>query len=91
VALAGVVWLSAAAGASADSAVLAAAVRRARRRLRRRLVLPVLVFSVAVIEEFAFCPGAFPARAEKSKQKAEAARTNAKSKLLKRTIFMLMN
>jgi hypothetical protein len=70
----------------------AAGVAAARRRLRRpfRLGVVVLEFSTAVVEEFEFCPR-FPASTGKSKQKAEAAKTNANSKLLKRTIFMNMD
>jgi hypothetical protein len=71
----------------------AAGVAAARRRLRRplRLGVVVLEFSTAVVEEeFVFCPR-FPASTGKSKQKAEATKTNANSKLLKRTIFMNMD
>jgi hypothetical protein len=48
------------------------------------------MFSAAVVDEFEFCPG-FPASAATSRQKAEAAKANANNKLLKRTIFMLMD
>jgi hypothetical protein len=50
----------------------------------------VLTFWTAVVDEFEFCPK-FPANTGKSKQKAEAAKTSANSKLLKRTIFMDMD
>jgi len=78
-----------AAGIVVASAAGAAARRRPRRPLLR-LGVVVLEFSIAVVEEFVFCPG-FPASTGKSKQKAEADKTNANSKLLKRTIFMNMD
>jgi hypothetical protein len=50
----------------------------------------MFAFSVVVVDEFAFCPVGLPAILVESKQKAEAARTNAKMKLLKRTTFKLI-
>jgi hypothetical protein len=81
--------LSLAVGIDMVSGIVVAA-RRRPRRARLRLGVAVLEFSTTVVEEFEFCPK-FPACTGKSKQKAEAAKTNANSKLLKRTIFMHIN
>src|SRR6185503_6976872 len=81
--------ISAGVEAAEGSAVVAAGRRRLRRDLLRVGAL-AFVFSGAVVAEFAFCPE-LPARTGNSKQNAEAASTSANSKLLKRTIFMLMN
>jgi len=74
----------------AEGSVLAAAGRRRLRRDLLRVGVVAFVFSGAVVAELAFCPE-LPARTGKSKQNAAAASTSANSKLLKRTIFMLMN
>jgi hypothetical protein len=77
-------------GEVAEGSALVAAARRRPRRDLLRVGAAAFVFSGAVVAEFAFCPE-LPARTGKSKQNAETARTSANSKLLKRTIFMLMN